>query len=240
MWDKPHTLLWGANLLLVFALLLFCSALGVWAARTPWFAIHKVEVKGPLSHVTQQQVEYVVQHELKGTFFTLDVALLRDAFSKLPWVKRVSIQRHWPNTVQVNLTEYQAFARWGENGLLDPQGTHFDAATNEFLPILEGPTGAEQEMVQAYRRFEGILAPLGKTPTHIWLSDRRAFKVELDRELIVELGRDYVEERLARFVTVYQDTLGKLLHHKVKEIDLRYTNGFAVSLPHYQPIEKKV
>ena len=240
MWDKPQALMRCANLLILLAIGILCYAGVLRVMYTPWFSVRVIDVQGELTHVTHEQLEYVVRHELKGTFFTLNVASIRDAFSKLPWVKSVSVYRRWPDKLEVVLTEYQALARWGESGLLDHEGIHFEAASNENLPILEGPSGSEQEMVKAYLNFKKMLSPIGKVPTHVWLSSRRAWKVALDKNMIVEIGRDYVDERISRFVKVYQNTLAKLHQHEVNYVDLRYTNGFAVKLPHFRPIEKSV
>lgn len=240
MWDKPAALQRCTTLLLMVAIgmLLYAAALKI--MHTGWFALKEIEVKGELMHVTAEQVEYVVRHELKGNFLTVKVSSIRDAFDKLPWVKAVAVHRRWPDKLDVVLTEHQALARWGESGLLDQEGIHFEAASNESLPILEGPRGTEQEMVKAYRRFKEIFSSIEKTPTHIWLSSRRAWKVALDKNMIVEIGRDYVDERLSRFVNVYHHTLAKLHQHEVNYVDLRYSNGFAVKLPRFQSLEKQV
>jgi cell division protein FtsQ len=235
MWDRPQPLMWLANLLIVIAVLIFFYAAVWFGVHSSLFPLRQVEVKGKLNHVTQQQLEYVVQHELTGTFFTLSVAAIRDAFNKLPWVKEVSVHRRWPDKLEVVLKEHHVLGRWRDSGLIDRNGEYFVAASNENLPTFEGPEGSEKEMAAMYLRVKEILAPLGKVPTHLWLSPRRAWKVALDKEMVVEVGRDYVNERLLRFASVYPYSLGKLNSHKVEYVDLRYANGFAVKLPSYQP-----
>jgi cell division septal protein FtsQ len=71
--------------------------------------------------------------------------------------------------------------------------------------------------------------------------------VRLNNELVLELGREEMQQRLARFVTVYPYSLAvmqggvmsansdaKSVYQgdkfiRVKYVDLRYPNGFAVS-----------
>jgi cell division protein FtsQ len=48
--------------------------------------------------------------------------------------------------------------------------------------------------------------------------------------MTLELGREQIEARLARFVEAYSRTLGKLDRH-IDYVDLRYANGFAVRIP---------
>lgn len=235
MWDKPQALMQLANFLTAIAVVMFFYA-AIWlVVNSSLFPLRQVEVRGGLAHVTPQQLEYVAQNELKGTFFTLDIAGIRDAFNALPWVKEVTVYRRWPDRLEVQLTEHQALARWGTGALLDREGERFEAPYSGALPTLEGPDGSEQEMVDTYMRFKDILAPTGKVLTHIWLSPRRAWKIGLNDGTTVEIGRDYVSERLTRFVGVYREAMSKLRNQKVEYVDLRYANGFAVQLPHYQP-----
>lgn len=238
MWDKPQLLMWLANLLTALALLLLFYALVFLAVHSPLFPVRRVQVEGDLTHVTREQLQYVVKNELKGTFFTLDLDKTRLAFEKLPWVRRVEVRRYWPDRLEVNVEEHRAIARWGAAALLNSFGERFDAASNEALPVLEGPEGAEKQMVEHYRQFRDVLKPLGKQPTHVWLSDRRAWRIELDSKIVVDVGREEGAERLQRFVAAYPNSLARLAQ-SFDYIDLRYPNGFSVKLPGFKAQESK-
>ena len=238
MWDKPRLLMWLANLLTALALLLLFYALVFLAVHSPLFPVRRVQVEGDLTHVTREQLQYVVKNELKGTFFTLDLDKTRQAFEKLPWVRRVEVRRYWPDRLEVNVEEHRAFARWGAEALLNTFGEKFDAASSEPLPVLEGPVGTEKQMVEGLRQFRVALKPLEKQPTHIWLTGRRAWRVELDGKVVVDIGRDEGVERLQRFVTAYPNSLARL-DQPFDYVDLRYPNGFAVKLPGFKTQESK-
>ncbi|MBS1154253.1 MAG: cell division protein FtsQ [Proteobacteria bacterium] len=238
MWDKPQLLTWLANLLTALALLLLFYAVLFLVIHSPLFPVRRIAVEGDMSHVTREQLQYVVKNELKGTFFTLDLDKTRQAFEKLPWVRRVEVRRYWPDRLEVNIEEHQAVARWGTAALLNSYGERFDAASGDPLPVLEGPDGTEKQLVDGYRQFRDALAPLGKQPTHVWLSERRAWRLELDRQLTVEIGRDDGVDRLQRFVTAYPNSLARL-EQPFEYVDLRYPNGFAVKLPGFNPGENK-
>jgi cell division protein FtsQ len=62
------------------------------------------------------------------------------------------------------------------------------------------------------------------------VSPRRAWQLRLDNGLTLELGREQIEARLARFVGAYDRTLGRL-GRRIEHVDLRYSNGFAVRMP---------
>ncbi len=238
MWDKPQLLMWLANLLTALALLLLFYAVVFLAIHSPLFPVRRVQVEGDLTHVTREQLQYVVKNELKGTFFTLDLDKTRQAFEKLPWVRRVEVRRYWPDRLEVNVEEHHAIARWGSASLLNTFGERFDAASNEVLPVLEGPEGMEKQMVERYRQFRDVLKPLGKQPTQIWLSERRAWRVELDGKIVVDVGRAEGVERLQRFATAYPNSLARL-EQPFDYVDLRYPNGFAVKLPGFRAQDNK-
>jgi cell division protein FtsQ len=54
--------------------------------------------------------------------------------------------------------------------------------------------------------------------------------MKLANGLTLELGRDEIEARLARFVSAYGRTVATL-GRRVDYVDLRYSNGFAVLVP---------
>ena len=220
MWDKPQLLMWLSSLLTALAILLLFYALVFLGVNSPLFPIRSVAVDGDMKHVTKEQLQYVVKNELKGTFFTLDLDGTRQAFEKLPWVRKAEVRRFWPDRLQVTVEEHRAIARWGVAGLLNTYGEKFDAASSEPLPVLEGPAGTEKLMVQTYQQYQQILQPLQKVPTHVWLSERRAWRLELDQNLIVEMGRDEGAERLSRLVTAYPNSLAQL-DQPFEYVDLR-------------------
>jgi cell division protein FtsQ len=72
-----------------------------------------------------------------------------------------------------------------------------------------------------------MLAPLGEEIAQISLSPRLAWRVRLKSGTELELGREQVEERVARFVAAYPQSVGAM-KRPVNYVDLRYRNGFAV------------
>lgn len=238
MWDKPQLLMWFANLLTGLAALLLFYSLVFLAVNSPLFPVKRIKVDGELAHVTKEQLQYVIKNELKGTFFTLNLDKTRQAFEKLPWVREVSVRRRWPDRLEVQIEEHQAIARWGGVALLNTHGERFDAASNDPLPVLEGPPGTEKQMVDGYREFAEVLAPISKQPEHIWLSARRAWRVELNDGTTIEVGRDEALDRVKRFVVAYPNSLALIAQKQpFQYVDLRYPNGFAVRLPGYTPAE---
>ena len=234
MWDKPQLMLWIANLLYALAAILMLYAVLFVVIHLPVFPLREISVNGELKHVTREQVQYIVKQQLKGNFFTLDLRKSRSAFEKLPWVRNVNVRRRWPDRLDVTLEEHVELARWGNMGLINTKGELFHAASdNRTLPVFVGQTGNEQEVTQHYLAFKEQMEPLKLAPTQVVLSARHAWQLKLDNGMVIELGREQVEQRLTKFIAVYDRTLAKL-QKSVQYVDLRYPNGFAVRLPQQQ------
>lgn len=230
MWDNPRALTAIANLLLAGALLALAYAAVMGLARLPVFSLKAVEVAGPLAHVTREQVRSVVQRQLSGTFFTVNLAALRNGFEKLPWVRSAQIKRRWPDALEVVLEEHQVLARWGDAALVNSLGEVFEAAYDGVLPGFSGPDGRSREVARQYRQFSLLLAPVGLAPAQVRLSARGAWQLRTEEGMVLELGREHTEQRLSRFVTAYGNSVGRF-KHAVDYVDLRYPHGFAVRVP---------
>lgn len=213
----------GAGALLVYALL-------VWLASLPVFSLHRVEVKGELRHVGEDSIRLVANRGVRGNFFTVDLAEVRTAFEKLSWVREARISRRWPDTLIVELTEHIPMARWNAGELISTEGEVFSAAVDADLPSLSGIEGSGREVAEAYRRYGGVLAPLGMDIRELSLSPRRAWRLKTAGGMEIVLGRKDAESRLRRFAEQYRKVSDRL-GAPPAYADLRYADGFAVKLP---------
>jgi cell division protein FtsQ len=229
MWDRPDLLNRTSNALVAIAVLLALFGAGWYLVHLPQFALRELEVTGEAGHVTRAQVDAIMRSEVQGTFFTLNLPRLRVAFSKLPWVREVSLRRRWPAKLEVSIVEHVPLARWGNVGLVNTHGEVFAAAYDGNLPIFLGPSGTSKEIAIQYDFFRRQLAAVDAKPVMVQVTPRRAWQVRLENGPTIELGRDDVEARLARYIAVHERTVG-LLKRRVAYVDLRYTNGFAVRI----------
>lgn len=233
MWDNHIALRRLANALLLASVAMLLYAVGFWVTHAPVFPVKKIRISGQMTRITAEQLKFIAEHELTGSFFTLDIDKTRSAFGKLPWVRQAQVRRSWPDTLEIAIDEYVALARWGDSGLVDVNGSWFDAASDQSLPVFYGPAGAHKDMTQMYQRLRQVLAPTGLNIVRVYLSDRRAWSVELDNGVHIELGRCDVENRASRFASHWKGTLAKL-PYAISYVDMRYPNGFAVRMPGYQ------
>lgn len=231
MWNNPRILNLAAGTLCGLAVMVFTVAGIVTVMRSPRFPVSAIELTHPLGKTTRHEIQAAAQARVAGNFFAVSPIEVRSGLEALPWVRRASVRRVWPDRLEVTLEEHVALARWGEQALVNTYGELFYGSTDAPLPVFLAPSGSEQEMTKRYARFAGILAPLGERLERLVVTPRHAWELRLGSGLHVMLGRDAerAEARLARFVDAYPSTLGRGAR-RPGTVDLRYPNGFALRL----------
>ncbi|MDR5172345.1 cell division protein FtsQ/DivIB [Methylobacillus sp. Pita2] len=231
MWDKPRALNWIANLLNALAAVMFLYGLVYVVVHLPIFPLKEVRVEGTLEHVTREQIKLIADRHLQGNFFTVDVVKARDAFQKLPWARKVSVRKRWPDRLEVVIEEQRELARWGNIALVNTYGELFHAASDSDLPVFYGPGDGVAEVAKQYGVYSQILGTgTGMHIAQLALTPRRAWQIKTSNGMVIELGREEMETRLQKFASVYGQTLGGL-KVAINYADLRYPNGFAVRKP---------
>ena len=245
MWQDAKSLNATANG--VFAMvMLVCVAAGVWwLAQRPMFTLKVIRVESmehaELRHVNHLTLRSGTLGRIKGNFFTANLDTVRQAFESVPWVRRATVRREWPNQLIVGLEEHEALGTWGEDGrLLSVRGDVFtanlaeaeeDQEENHVLPDFSGPEGSERDVIARFIELRGWFAPLKLEPEAVSLSSRYAWTVRLNNGMSVALGREQtnhtLKDRAARLVAIYPQLASRL--ENIDTIDMRYQNGLALS-----------
>lgn len=229
MWDNAPLLRNIANALIAFSVLAMLYGVIYYAVHLPGlFPLQSVRLSAAPQRVDAAEVLQVMRNEVQGNFFTVDIERLRQSLEKLPWVRNVSIRREFPRRLEVQLEEYQALARWNNSALVDRQGEVFVAKSEQVMPDFVGQDGTAVEVTQRYEQFSQQLAALDLQVARLVLSPRHAWQLLLSNGMLLELGREDMQQRLARFVEAYPYSLAPI-QSRVKYVDLRYSNGFAVN-----------
>lgn len=194
--------------------------------------IREVRIEGEFRQLKPERLRATVAAEVEGGFHTVQVAAIRAALLKDPWVKEVSVWRIWPDGLQVTVYERRAVAQWGNRGLLDPDGTLFSPAEDSYpagLVKLEGPDGSEAQVLAKLRELERLLAGLDRGIAHLTLNSRRSWCFGLKTgPAVIVVGRADFDKRVRRFAAKYTE-LSREESGEWSHVDLRYPNGFAVS-----------
>jgi cell division protein FtsQ len=234
VWDSPRLANAAAGALAALAFALLAYAGGRVLIESPAFVLKTIVIEGDLERVQRREIIDALQGRLRGTFFTVDLEAVRSLFEGIPWVRHAELRRKWPDCLEVRIEEQVALARWGQGKkaqLVNAQGELFRGESDSPLPALAGPAGTEGDVARRFLAFRGLLAPLGLEPQQVLLSSRMAWQLKLSNGLTIQLGRDsdrdQVEERLARFVSVFPQTPA-MSRQRFDYVDLRYPNGFAL------------
>ncbi len=210
--------------------------------RLPLFALKQVQLEGDLVRNNVATVRANTVPRLQGGFFQTDLARAREVFEAVPWVRKAVVRRVWPNELRVQLEEHRPAAYWQhedrDDQLVNTYGEVFDANigdVEERLPTLDAPAnaapGESREMLDMLRRLEPVLAPLGTIET-LHLSERGSWRVDLDSDAEIQLGRgseDEVVARAQRFVRTMPE-FQRRYPAPLSYADLRYPEAYAVKL----------
>lgn len=240
MWQDARLLNATANGILAVTLLACVGGVLAWLTQLPAFTLRAIRVEGmerELRNVNHLTVREGAVGRLQGNFFSADLEKVRMSFEQVPWVRRASVRREWPNRLVVAIEEHEALGTWGEDGrLLSKKGDVFtanlaEADEDHALPAFAGPAGSEHEVAARFGDLGNWFAPLGLAPTSLSLSGRYAWTVTLDNGMQVALGRevdsDTLKTRVARLVQAWPRLAREV--PGIERIDLRYPNGLALS-----------
>jgi cell division protein FtsQ len=234
----------AANVL-VFGVLAALAVIAVqWAANRGTFTISRLRVAGDFVHANPISVRAHAVGRLQGTFFTLDLLRAKAVFEQVPWVRRATVRRVWPNGLLVELSEHKAVALWGDESqekLVNQQGEVFDANPDEIqveLPRLIGPTGSAARMLTFHDRLNAKLEPRSARVVNLTLSNRQEWSADLDDGMQLLLGRDDGElwERFDRYAATAEQARSRLgqmaavLGQPWARVDLRHNMGYAIAL----------
>ncbi len=230
-----------ANTVFVGVALALAVAAAAWAARSPLFAIQRIQIEGEVTRNSESTIRANAVHRLAGSFLTLDLQKSRAAFEAVPWVRHAVVKRVWPMRLSVQLEEHRPLALWlgadGNDRLVNSFGEVFEANVGDVeddeLPRLAGPDGSAVTMLAMLQKLAPVLEPLAAGElSALTLSARGSWRASLDKGAVIELGRGSEDELLARtaqFVRTMPRVVAQY-QHPLESADLRHAGGFAVRL----------
>jgi cell division protein FtsQ len=189
-----------------------------------------IAMDGAFQRVSPGEIEKAVRPFMHGGLLSADLDAIQGAVEALPWVDRARVQRLWPNSLRVTVTEQSPAARWGDAGLINTRGELFVREATHVpaeLPRLSGPEGSVKEVAQRYLAIQARMLEANLRVAALRLDERGAWEVDLDSGITVRLGRRDVDERIDRFIRTAAPVIA---HHagEIAYVDMRYSNGFAI------------
>ena len=233
MWNNPN-ILNRLSATLFISSLIALSILGMSViSKLPIFDLEKIIIVGNLHDETKILLKHVVRNNFNGGFFTIDLKSSKKLLEAIPRVNTVSINREWPNALEIVVKEHTPLGLWGEKKFLSDHGRLVIANVTEEalagMPKFSAPDKVADDVMKFYKDGNQNLMSIGREIKEILVNDRYTWKIILDDGVILRLGKEKHLERLQVFINFYQFTLGEL-ESKIDYIDMRYEDGFAIGV----------
>lgn len=253
MWDDAPLLRSLADVLFSLSVsALLYGAIHHAVHRPDMLPLHSAHLQDAPQRMDVRTLRQALRESGGGNFFTVDIERLRQSLERLPWVRRVDIRREFPDRLALDIEEHQPLARWNRSALVNTHGEVFAAECERVTPEASGahrppPCGGSAqplpdfigqvedagEIAQRYAQFQDRLGALKLRVAQVALTPRHAWQLRLDNGMVLELGKEDVPQRLARFVAGYPYSQAAWAQQaesgrSAKYVDLRYRNGFAI------------
>ena len=210
------------------------------AAMMPWAVdrmlaaidqqIVAVDVRGEFVGESRVAVERAAGSWVGKSYFATDLEDIKAELEQRPLVASAAVKRVWPGRLEIDIREKKPLAYWSDGRLVSRSGQLFRPPNPEAagrLPRLSGPDERVREVIAMARSMSDKLMNYGLGFSGLALETRGAWTLTLNSGVEVVLGRDQVESRFERFITVYENRLASRLD-EVSRVDARYSNGVAV------------
>jgi cell division protein FtsQ len=202
--------------------------------------IRYVRTEGVFQYLSKDELKEALMPLVNTSIFNADMQRIHNTVTLLPWVRNASIERVWPDTIDIKVQERKAYVRWGQNSLLTETGDLFTPKNvDQFqtLVLLEGPNNQEAKTLEIMKGVKTTLADHAFEMAEFNVNNREAWIIRLKPGLKILLGRTAQLKKLQRFLNTLP-VLGKEKIAAMETVDLRYPNGFAVSWkPGIEPID---
>ncbi|SMF02530.1 cell division protein FtsQ [Alteromonadaceae bacterium Bs31] len=193
--------------------------------------VANITVKGEFNFLKRGDIQLLVGKEINGDFVDVDLVALQHNLEAEPWVQRANVQRVWPDGLSIEVFEQKPIARWRDNGFINNEGKIVGIEDNlqlSHLPLFSGPDGSSEEIIRTYLEMSEMLKRRGFVLQGIDVDETLAWQVSLTNGIEVNFGQYEVLTKLRNFLLVYDKQL-QSLSHKIRSVDMRYSNGMAVA-----------
>ncbi len=194
--------------------------------------VTEISINHNLKQVEPRQIAQILEKDEFAYLLQIDVVSLQNEIKNLEWVKQVEIRKKWPNTIEIILEEYIPIARINEHILIDSGILIMANSLEQFshLPMINFRNDTKKfnylELIEQLNKIQSNLGQVGVSIESLNISENFSWTINTSKELEIKLGRKLPLLRIERLISSlsFIDDL-----ERVKTIDLRYNNGFAVS-----------
>ena len=202
------------------------------------FTIERMDIHGSSAQVDAQTVERTAWLALIGNYFTADLEKIENALVRLPGVYQAAVRRHWPDTLEISITEAGAIALWYATNGSASEGQDYvnlpPDSTITLQPVLRSPTADRHTVIDAFLYLVSSLSPFGLEVKSLsvnevgdWVVVLQSVTLQIPVELEIVVGKGDPVRKVDQFAAVFDSFLQDRLPD-IERVDMRYDNGFAV------------
>lgn len=231
-----NAVMWAVAILMV---LIFIGGTAL-LARGDLGKVNNVVVLGDVRYVDMQELERITRNHLKFSKAAADLHALQGKLLDLPWVKQLAVAKEYPDKLVLDIQEHHVVLRQTSGELIDDQGKRFGVNLNSYkekkpamykalmqLPLLDAPDYAQETAWKQFQAVQNRMAVSDFTLQALQLDERGSWQLTLQSGLVLKLGSEALLKRLQVFLAIAAPRLKTQLS-KLRYVDLRYSNGFAV------------
>lgn len=195
-----------------------------------WFAVQKIEIKGDLVHVTEDELQSDFSPLMGTNLLNIPLSKVLEIVLSSEWVANAEIRKIWPNTLQVLVYEHAPLAYWGDRQLISTSAVIITPQKVPTLPLTKfyGPDDTSDVVLEQFSLISQVLSSTSLRVATLSLEERGAWRIIFTNGVTVKLGREDILERLQRFIAVYKSDLSGRIE-TIISVDARYPHGVAVS-----------
>lgn len=190
--------------------------------------VEQVTVHGEFTYLRQDQVSELIAQYVDDGFMQVSLKRLYQELAALPWVYSVLIKRELPNGLSIHIEEQQVAAYWNDNALINYYGEVF---APERMPVINGIPHFRgknhQQVLSNYQQLKQQLPQEFRPIKALNIDQRQVVKVKTITDIDLVMKLEQVEEQVEKWLLIAK-TLSDGQLDKVKQVDLRYSNGAAV------------
>ena len=227
---RVKTFHWRKSYNWVFLLLPLVAGGAYLEQAERFLPIRTIQLSGTFENLDKREVETLLAQYIGQEFFALDIYQLQENLYAKAWTDTVSVRRIWPDKLRIVIKEKKPVARWDDQHLLSDSAKIYPADTGPFahLPVVHAVNHQPAWVLAKFYRLEARFNSVDERLLALQIDSRGALDVELIDGLQIKLGRNNIEHKINRLVSIYQQQILPR-REKMQRLDLRYSNGFAVA-----------
>ena len=192
--------------------------------------ITEVQYMTEINRVSLDDLEAVSSRIYNQGFLQIDLSLVKQEIEAINWVKSASIERRWPDRINIFVEEEDIIGRWNNQSIINSKGNLFNL-NQQTLPSglieFDGPDGQQDIVFKMYLVFTQELVARGILIERMTLDFKGSWSITIRPGITIRFGKDNISERFERFLMIWDESLLDNLA-VIEYIDLRYTEGFSI------------